>query len=267
MKQFVVDGQTMAYQDIGQGEVLLLGHHYLWDGQMWQKQVAELSRHYRCIIPDFWSHGQSQAAPQAMCNLSDYAQHIVALMDELSIESFSIIGAGAAGMWGCEVVTLVPQRVKKLALVNTFVGLEPEVAHRKYTAMLNSAIEERQLSPQMIDTLATLYFAQSALESHPELITSFKQYLSQIEGQGAVELAKIGKMIIGRRDLCEIVEAFALPTMISVGSEDKIRPGLESYLMNDLISGSALQLIPNAGHMSMLETPELLTQQLVEFLD
>lgn len=269
MKQFVVNGQAMAYQDIGQGEVILLGHHYLWDSQMWQAQVAKLSLNYRCIVPDFWSHGQSQAAPQSMRNLQDYAQHIVDLMDELNIDNFSIVGAGSAGMWGSEVVALVPQRVTKLALINSFVGLEPEVAHSKYTSMLNRTIEEQQLALQTVDTLTSLYFSQHSFDdcfnNSQAQIEQFKRQLMQIEGNTAQDLAMIGKMIIGRRDLCEIVENFALPTLICAGSDDKIRPGLESYLMNDLITGSELHLIEKAGHMSMLEAPEQLTARLVAF--
>lgn len=43
----------MAYLDVGEGEVLLFGHSYLWDHQMWAPQVAALSQRYRCIVPDF----------------------------------------------------------------------------------------------------------------------------------------------------------------------------------------------------------------------
>ncbi|GAL19475.1 beta-ketoadipate enol-lactone hydrolase [Vibrio maritimus] len=54
MKQFTVEGQVMTYQDVGEGPVVLFGHSYLWDSQMWQPQVEALSQHYRCIVPDLW---------------------------------------------------------------------------------------------------------------------------------------------------------------------------------------------------------------------
>jgi pimeloyl-ACP methyl ester carboxylesterase len=36
--------------------------------------------------------------------------------------------------------------------------------------------------------------------------------------------------------------------------------------MNDLISGSAINVIPEAGHISNLEQPEYVTAMLTEFL-
>ena len=85
-KTFTVDGKTMSYQDIGCGPVIVFGHNYLWDGQMWAEQVALLSQSYRCIVPDFWSHGCSDSAPASMGNFTDYARHIIALLVELNIE-------------------------------------------------------------------------------------------------------------------------------------------------------------------------------------
>ncbi|WP_459782629.1 alpha/beta fold hydrolase, partial [Photobacterium sp. R1] len=51
--------KSISYQDIGQGPVILLGHAYLWDSTMWQHQTAALSQSFRCIVPDFWGHGES----------------------------------------------------------------------------------------------------------------------------------------------------------------------------------------------------------------
>ncbi|MCE7595477.1 alpha/beta hydrolase, partial [Vibrio fluvialis] len=58
---------------------------------------------------------------------------------------------------------------------------------------------------------------------------------------------------------------FALPVLIAVGAEDAPRPALESYLMNDSITGSELVVIPQAGHISNLEQPQFVTDMLMRF--
>lgn len=65
-----------------------------------------------------------------MSNLKDYAQHMLALMDHLQIEHFSVIGLSVGGMWGAELALLAPKRVQSLVMMDTFVGLEPEVTHK-----------------------------------------------------------------------------------------------------------------------------------------
>ncbi|MGR5501152.1 alpha/beta fold hydrolase [Vibrio sp. DNB22_10_4] len=266
MKQFTIDGQVMAYQDVGEGPVILFGHSYLWDSQMWQPQIDALSQHYRCIVPDLWAHGQSEAAPVSMANLADYAKHLLALMDELGIETFSIVGLSVGGMWGSELTTLAPARVKSLVLMDTFVGLEPEVAHAKYFSMLATIAELKMVPAPIVEAVVPLFFASNATQDNPELVASFEAKLAALSGEQAEQVARIGRMVFGRRDLCDDIEKFALPTLIAVGAEDKPRPVLESYLMNDLITGSSINVIPSAGHISNLEQSEYVTAMLSEFL-
>lgn len=266
MKQFTVEGQVMTYQDVGEGPVVLFGHSYLWDSQMWQPQVEALSQHYRCIVPDLWAHGQSQAAPASMSNLADYAKHLLALMDELGIETFSIVGLSVGGMWGSELTALAPARVKSLVLMDTFVGLEPEVAHAKYFSMLATISELKMVPAPIVDAVVPLFFANNANQDNAELVSGFETKLAALSGEQADQVARIGRMVFGRRDLCDEIEKFALPTLIAVGAEDKPRPVLESYLMNDLITGSSINVIPSAGHISNLEQPEYVTVMLSEFL-
>ena len=59
MPRTTIDGKDCFYQDLGKGYPILFGHSYLWSSKMWEPQLKELSRGFRCIIPDLWDHGQS----------------------------------------------------------------------------------------------------------------------------------------------------------------------------------------------------------------
>ncbi|MEO9495482.1 MAG: alpha/beta hydrolase [Vibrio splendidus] len=267
MNKFTVDNQSMAYLDEGQGPVVVLGHSYLWDSAMWKPQIDALKTQYRCIVPELWSHGESQAAPASMRNLKDYAQHVLALLDHLEIEEFSVVGLSVGGMWGTELAELAPARIKSLVLMDTFVGLEPEVAHAKYFSMLDTITQTKMVPQPIVEAVVPLFFANDAQTNSPSLVEGFTQQLSSLEGEKAEEVARIGRMVFGRRDMIEAVENFALPVLIAVGQEDKPRPALESYLMHDCITGSELVVIPGAGHISSLEQPEFVNTMLKTFLD
>ncbi|MFH4665404.1 alpha/beta fold hydrolase [Vibrio cidicii] len=265
MKTFEIDGHQMAYQDVGQGPVLLFGHSYLWDSQMWAPQIEWLSQSYRCIVPELWAHGQSQAAPANCHSLGDYARHVLALMDHLAIEQFSVVGLSVGGMWGAELVSQAPARVTSLVLMDTFIGLEPEVTHKKYFAMLDAISQSQLVPPPIVEAVVPLFFANDAKEKNPQLVDDFTQKLASLSGEQAVQVARVGRMVFGRRDVIEDAENFALPTLIAVGREDKPRPVFESYLMQDVITASQLIEIPNAGHISNLEQPEFVNRMLSDF--
>ncbi|WP_299008669.1 alpha/beta fold hydrolase [uncultured Shewanella sp.] len=267
MNKFTFDNHQMAYQDIGQGPVILLGHSFLWDSHMWAPQIAALSQDYRCIVPDFWGHGQSDAAPSYTHSLKDYAQQVLALMDHLDIEEFAIVGLSVGGMWGAELTTLAPSRVQALVLMDTFVGLEPEITHQKYMQMLDTIAQLKAVPQPIIDAVSPLFFANNAHQDSPELVETFRQYLSNLTGERAVEIARMGKIIFDRRDQMDELANFALPVLIAVGQEDNPRPVLESYLMQDSITHAQLIQIPNAGHISNLEQAEFVTEMLRTFLN
>ena len=265
MNTFVIDGCTMSYIDQGEGEVIVLGHSYLWDSQMWAPQIEVLSQHYRCIVPDLWAHGQSDMAPKSTRGLRDYALHILALMDHLGIEHFSIAGLSVGGMWGAEVALSAPERVKSLILLDTFLGLEPQVTHDKYFAMLDAISQAKCIPQPIVDSVAPLFFSHQAEQTHPQLVSAFREHLSRLEGEAVVNIAQVGRWVFGRRDALDELEHLALPVLIAVGAEDKPRPALESYLMQDVIDGSQLEIIPAAGHISNLEQPEIVSEILLKF--
>lgn len=264
MKTFTLNAQTMHYQDIGEGPVLVFGHSYLWDSTMWAPQVEVLSQSYRCIVPDFWGHGGSSVAPESTRTLSDYANDVLALLDHLDIDTFSLIGLSSGGMWATELVINAPARVKSLVLMDTFVGLEPEVVHTKYFAKMAEMEEHAALTTDIVEFFDERQFA--AFDRNHPIRHGFRENLRSATKDKAHALAKAGRMVFGRRDMFEDAEMFALPTLIMVGAQDAMRPVLESQLMHDGITGSEFVLIPNAGHISNLEQPEFVTEKLVVFL-
>ncbi|WP_318478308.1 alpha/beta fold hydrolase [Photobacterium leiognathi] len=267
MQSYVIEDRKLTYLDQGTGPVLVFGHSYLWDSKMWQPQIEVLSQHYRCIVPELWAHGDADAAPTKTRTLRDYADDVIALLDHLEVDTFSMIGLSVGGMWGAELALKVPQRVNALVLMDTFIGYEPEVLHAKYFAMLNTIIEQKTIPTEIIDAITPLFFRRQAELHTPELVNNFKTYLASIKGEDVVAVGQIGKMVFGRRDTFDDIELLTVPTLIMVGMEDSPRPPLEAQLMHDAIDGSEYVLIPDAGHISNLEQPEFVTQQLMAFLD
>lgn len=265
MQTFSIDGQLMRYLDIGQGEVLVFGHSYLWDSNMWQPQLDVLSQHYRCIVPDFWGHGQSDPAPASMQCLADYASHVLQLMDHLSIPAFSLIGFSLGGLWASELTAMAPERVKSMVLMNSFVGLEPEVMHAKYHAMLSTIRVNQAFPSVLIDQIVSLFFCRYSIEANLSAIDDFRQHLAGLRQDAALEIAHMGKMMFNRRDQFEAITQFTLPVLIMAGADDQVRTVLESYLMQDSIPGSEFVTTPSTGHMSPLEQPALVIQTLQQF--
>ncbi|MCH1930108.1 alpha/beta hydrolase [Shewanella sp. A25] len=265
-QQVNIDGRQLSYLDIGSGPILLFGHSFLWDSQMWAPQLEVLSQHYRCIVPDLWGHGASDSMPENTKSLLDIAAQMLKLMDSLGVAEFSLIGLSVGAMWGAELVLKAPDRVKSIVMLDSFIGYEPEITRAKYLAMLDKIKNEGNISAPLIQQISALFFADNASINSAQTVEQFEQYLASLTTDQLGPLIDLGRLIFSRRDTMDFAEQFTLPCLIMVGIQDKSRTVLESYLMHDAIDGSQFVHIPDAGHISNLEQAEFVTAKISTFL-
>ncbi len=69
-----------------------------------------------------------------------------------------------------------------------------------------------------------------------------------------------------RFDLMKEVEKIELPALILCGSDDQMTPLKYSEFLHQRIKNSKLDVIKGAGHMLMMESPELFNQKIREFI-
>jgi pimeloyl-ACP methyl ester carboxylesterase len=58
-----------------------------------------------------------------------------------------------------------------------------------------------------------------------------------------------------------------VPTLVVVGAEDTITPVSMSQTLADKIPNAKLEIIPQAGHLSNIEQPEIFNQTVREFCE
>lgn len=263
MKQVMeIAGRQMAYLDEGQGPVVLFGHSYLWDSAMWAPQVEALKGQYRCIVPELWGHGDSDALPEGGCTLATLARDHLALLDALGIDAFVLVGLSIGGMWGVELARMAPARLKGLVLMDSFVGLEPQITCERYLGMLAMIEQLGTIPAPIVEQVAPLFFAD---QPDVALMSGFKACLAAWPADKVAAMVAVGRSFVTREDRIEWLEEMRLPALVMTGCQDKARPVLEGYLMAEVL-GCPFKEIPAAGHIASLENPAFVNGALAEFL-
>lgn len=263
MKQFMeIAGRQMAYLDEGQGPVLLFGHSYLWDSAMWAPQIEALKGQYRCIVPELWGHGDSDALPEGACTLATLARDHLALLDALGIDEFVLVGLSIGGMWGVELARMAPARLKGLVLMDSFVGLEPQITCERYLGMLAMIEQLGTIPAPIVEQVAPLFFAD---QPDADLMSGFKARLAAWPADKVAAMVAVGRSFVTREDRIEWLEEITTPALVMTGSQDKARPVLEGYLMAEVL-GCPFEEVPAAGHIASLENPTFVNEQLGAFL-
>ena len=68
-------------------------------------------------------------------------------------------------------------------------------------------------------------------------------------------------------DAMDQLSKLSLPTLIVCGSDDQMTPLRHSEFLREHIAGAHLEVVPNAGHMVMLEQPDRVSSLLADFIN
>lgn len=118
-------------------------------------------------------------------------------MDRLDIEEFGIVGLSVGGMWGAELAALAPERVKVLALLDSYLGDETPEARQRYMGMLAAVEQAGAIASPLLEHVASLFYSDDV----PDAL--LQSLLCQLQSLPAARLREsivpLGRMILAAR--------------------------------------------------------------------
>jgi haloalkane dehalogenase len=122
----VINGFKMHYVDEGKGEPIICLHGEPTWGYLYRKFIAPLSKNNRVIVPDHMGFGKSDVPQKMPYTMAQHIDNLTKLILELDLESITLVGQDWGGpiMFGFAVN--YPDRVKRLVIMNTGIGVYPE---------------------------------------------------------------------------------------------------------------------------------------------
>jgi pimeloyl-ACP methyl ester carboxylesterase len=252
----------MFYQDVGEGDPVLLIMGFGGDHLAWAMQMADFAARHRVIAFDNRGVGQSDA-PDAPYTTRMMADDALGLMDALGVDSAHVLGVSMGGMIAQELVLARPDRVRSLHLACTFGRPDP------YMLALNSAWREMRIGLGRESTLRTLglwLFSPTTYAERPELIEALLQNsLANPYPQSLIGFLRQGEAVAAH-DALERLGAIRCPTLVSVAEDDILVPPRFAREIVARIPGAELRTIPAAGHGYFLERPDLFNELSLEFI-
>lgn len=173
---------------------------------------------------------------------------------------FALAGLSMGGIAAMEVIRQAPERVTRLALMDSNPLAEP--ADR--AAQRNSQIERvlaGNLRPVMRDEMKPNY-----LTDGPRTGRILDLCMAMAEALGPGVFADQSRALQQRPDQRHTLRGVRVPTLILCGEDDTLCPLERHEMMHGLVSESRLAVIRGAGHLPVLEQPELTNEQLRQWL-
>jgi pimeloyl-ACP methyl ester carboxylesterase len=198
-------------------------------------------------------------------SIGDHTQHdsIAAIARHIlhaAPKQFALCGLSMGGYVALEIMRLAPERVVRLALLDTMPGGDtPERSQGRRELVHLSQVHGLD---RVMDHLLPLFLRKEACND-PALVSVVRQ---MARDTGVAAFACQQTAIIGRSDQRAVLATIAVPTLVLVGREDTLTPVAVHEDMSRQIPGSQLEIIENCGHLSTLEQPAAVTAALQRWL-
>ncbi len=228
-------------------EPLVLLPGMMCDGRLFSPQVAAFSSERAVMVMPLLEE----------TSMSAYAARVLATAPP----QFALAGLSMGGIIAMEVIRQAPERVKRLALLDTNPLPDPPEKATIREAQVEHVLKGG-LREVMRDEMKPNYLADG-----PRKEAVLALCMEMAEALGPETFAAQSHAIQTRPDQTDTLRGVAVPTLVLCGKEDQLCPVSRHELMHDLIAGSELVVIPNAGHLPTLEQPERTNEALRKWMN
>jgi pimeloyl-ACP methyl ester carboxylesterase len=260
--KLAINDINLAYDDCGEGPVVLLIHGFPLNRQMWQPQLLPLAEAgYRVIAPDLRGFGESDA-PSTGYSMDGFADDLIALLDALKIGQAVVGGMSMGGYILMNMLERHPERVRAACLITTKSSADDEAGRARRSAMAAEA--ERLGANPIIKIFAELLFGSETMEESPELIARVTSWMRGTNPRG---LAGGLLAMRDRKDYTPLLPSFGQPALVISGAEDRAASPNAVQLFTAGLPRCQSAVIEKAGHMANLEQPARFNAALLQFLN
>ncbi|MEU1021921.1 alpha/beta hydrolase [Streptomyces sp. NPDC005904] len=274
----------------GDALTVVFSHGYCLSQDSWHFQRAALRGAVRAVYWDQRSHARSgrgvdQVERDVPVSIDQLGRDLKAVIDAAAPKGpLVLVGHSMGGMTTMALADqfpeLIRERVVGVALVGTSSGQLGQVNFGLPVAGMNAV---RRVLPGVLRTLGSqAELVERGRRATADLFAGVIKRYSFSRKDVDPAIARFAERMIEATPIDVVAEfypAFAehdkaaalerfvgLPVLVLAGEQDLVTPSEHSEAIASLLPDARLVLVPDAGHLVMLEHPEVVTEHLAELL-
>lgn len=256
---------NLFYKTHGTGEPLVLISGFASGAWLWFRQIEELSKHFQIITFDPRGIANSKLNENETVSISQIADDVVKILDELMIKNASILGTSFGGFVAQDFALRYPERLNKLILACTSFGGKNHVLPSNFEVLTAFISTENLNSADRIRKFMIPAFTKDFVENHFEIVEKTCQLREQNEVPETVYLQQL--QAATTFDTEAKVSNIKAETLIITGDSDQVVPMQNSLNLANLIPNAKLEIIENCGHLFFIEQAEKFNDIVTDFLE
>ncbi|HEC39710.1 hypothetical protein LCGC14_0710740 [marine sediment metagenome] len=231
---------------------MVLIHGLFLNSDCWREQLKTFDDKFNVLRFDLRGHGRT-TKPKKRFTIRNYVDDMYGLLTYLNwTENLYIIGHSLGGMIALVYGLENPSQVKKMVVANSFCFISQEAITDVLGRVNGSKLEKfalgigvRGLSPYNEDTAK---FVAKTVTDH----MTKKDCLRATAASAGF-------------NICENLKSLKIPVLVLVGKKDITTPVWASEMIHEWLPQSELVILPDAGHLTILDHPVEFNNQVISF--
>lgn len=256
--QITAGSVNTTYLSAGEGSPVILLHGAGAGAVTWYPSIGAVSRNYHVIAPDIVGYGESDK-PDAPYDRAYFSTWLNAFLSALNISEAHVVGLSQGGAIALQFSLDYPEMIDKLVLVDAGgLGAHPSLAALLGMFWLNT----------FPSALANRIYSRFILFDPDNRDPNHGQYSIEVikekGGKNAFQQGRGAAVSTISEDLLRQIEK---ETLIIWGENDKLFALEHGEAAAKIMPNARLRRIPCAGHLPLMDQPELFNASLLEFLN
>jgi pimeloyl-ACP methyl ester carboxylesterase len=260
-------------------------HGYTLSQEIWHYQLRDLADDARVVLWDQRSHGRSGRSDPAHVSIDQLGADLGAVLAATVPGRQPVVLVGHS-MGGMTIMALAAQqprlfgtKIIGVALIATAAHLVDAtnwlpaplrpVARWAAPSLLRSSARGRRaaLTEWVRETAGDLAFLSTRYIAFgdPDVSPTVVDFLERVIRATPIEVVSDFYLALLEHDKrLSLTTVGRVPTLVITGAEDRLIPARQAAMLADSIPGATLLTVPDAGHMVILERPEIVTEAIAD---
>lgn len=252
--------KTLHYQIYGSGIPIMLVHGFGEDSSIWETQINTLQQHFLLVVPDLPGSGKSPLGTEPI-TMESMANDLLRILEAEKIEKCIMLGHSMGGYVTLAFAENFPEKLLGFGLIHSTAYADSEEKKEIRRKAIDFILQHG--AHAFLKTSIPNLFADTFQTQHPETVQSVIAKAASFTPEALIAYYKA---MMNRKDRSSVLHHSQVPVLIFIGEQDKAVPPADALEQSSFPAICQVEVLPEAGHMGMLEAPERLNNSIKDFV-